>query len=215
MRLHLKSCENTTFKGLLHPTVKMLSITNEAFTGLEWHGGKWLIGVLQSGFLRLITDCRSQKTVSADPITDTDLFKAIFLSCRIIYSDPQISIFLFFYSVPEFHFWKWGGIPLLGHSCGFFYLRGGGGHFLDIFQKYKFISPKCFIIQCIFVITIVQLLQKSLHAAQAWFHTGVHYWSILFTTNNIYPFFWFQIQTLLLKMFFHCESFYFTVIQSL
>ncbi len=49
----------------------------------------------------------------------------------------------------------------------FFNLRGGGGHFLDIFQKYTFISPKCLIIQCIFVFTIVQLLQKSLHTAQA------------------------------------------------
>ncbi len=32
------------------------------------------VGVLWSGFLRLITDRRSQKAVSADPITDTDLF---------------------------------------------------------------------------------------------------------------------------------------------
>ncbi len=71
-----------------------------------------------------------------------------------------------------------GGIPLLGDSCkrGLFNLTGG--NFLDIFQKYTFISPKCLIIQCIFVFTIVQLLQKSLRTAQAWFHTGVHYWSI-------------------------------------
>ncbi len=50
------------------------------------------LGVLRSGFLRPITDCRSQKAVSANPITDTDLFKPIFLSCRIIYSDDPISI---------------------------------------------------------------------------------------------------------------------------
>ncbi len=70
----------------------------------------------------------------------------------------------------------------LGDSCerGFFNLRGGWGHFFCyIFQKYTFISPKCLIIPCILVFfTIVQLLQKSLHTAQAWFHTGVHYWSI-------------------------------------
>ncbi len=63
-------------------------------------------------------------------------------------------------------------------------------NFLDIFQKYTFIWPKCLIIQCIFFFTIVQLLQKSLHTAQAWFHTGVH-WSIqhlsiiLITNPNI------------------------------
>ncbi len=38
-------------------------------------------------------DHRSQKAVSADPITDTDLFKAFFLSCRILYSDDPIKIF--------------------------------------------------------------------------------------------------------------------------
>ncbi len=146
MRLHLKSCENTTFIRLLHPTVKMLSITIEAFTGLEWHGGKWLIGVLQSGFLRPITDCRSQKTVSADPITDTDLFKAIFLSCRIIYSDPQISIFLIFLFSAWISFLKMGGNSPLRTLLWEDFLIWGG-HFLEIFQKYKFISPKCFIIQ--------------------------------------------------------------------
>ncbi len=137
------------------------------------------LGVLRSGFLRPITDRRSQKAVSADPITDTDLFKAIFLSCRIIYSDTPIFIFRHLFSA-WISFLKMGGIPLLGDSCKrwLFNLRGGGGHFLDIFQKYTFISPKCLIIQCIFVFTIVQLLQKSLHTAQAWFHTGVHYWSI-------------------------------------
>ncbi len=40
----------------------------------------------------LEADRRSQKAVSADPITDTDLFKAFFLSCRIIYSDDPIKI---------------------------------------------------------------------------------------------------------------------------
>ncbi len=38
-------------------------------------------------------DHRSQKAVSADPITDTDLFEAFFLLCRIIYSDTPIRIF--------------------------------------------------------------------------------------------------------------------------
>ncbi len=67
--------------------------------------------------------------------------------------------------------------PLLGNFCErrFFLFEG---HFLDIFQNYTFISPKCLIIQCILLFTIVQLLQKSLHTTQAWFHTGVHYLSI-------------------------------------
>ncbi len=134
--------------------------------------------MLRSGFLRPITDCRSQKAASADPITDTDLFKAIFLSCRIIYSDTPISIFIHLFRA-WMSFLKMEGIPLLGDSCerGFFYFRGGGGHFLDIFQKYAFISPKCLIIQCIFVFTIVQLLQKSLHT-QHKPQQVVHYWSI-------------------------------------
>ncbi len=83
------------------------------------------------------------------------------------------SVFLCFFSFSAWiSFLKMGGDSPLRTLLweDFFNLRGGGGHFLDIFQKYKFISPKCFIIQCIFVITIVQLLQKSLHAAQAWFH---------------------------------------------
>ncbi len=33
-----------------------------------------------------------------------------------------------------------------------------------------FISPKCLVMQCMFVFTIVQLLHNSLHTAQAWFH---------------------------------------------
>ncbi len=57
-----------------------------------------MLGVLWSGFLRPITNCQSQKAVSADPITDTDLFKAIFLSCIIIYSDTPISIFRHLFS---------------------------------------------------------------------------------------------------------------------
>ncbi len=121
-----------------------------------------IVGVLRSGFLRPITDRRSRKAVSADPITDTDLFKAFFLSCIIIYRDDPIKI-LDIYSGPEFPFWKW--IPLLGNSSerGFFNLRGGGGHFFDIFQKYLFISPKRLIMHCIFVLTILQLLHNSLH----------------------------------------------------
>ncbi len=83
--------------------------------------------MLRSGFLRAITDCRSQKAVSADPIIDTDHFKAIFLSCRIIYNDTPI-ILLDIYSVPEFLFLNGGNSPF-SDSCerGFFNLRVGGG----------------------------------------------------------------------------------------
>ncbi len=38
-------------------------------------------------------DHRSQKAVSADSITDTDLFRVAFLSCRIIYSDDPRHLF--------------------------------------------------------------------------------------------------------------------------
>ncbi len=50
------------------------------------------LGVLRTGFLRPITDRPSQKAVSAESITDTNLFKAFFLSCRIIYSGDPIKI---------------------------------------------------------------------------------------------------------------------------
>ncbi len=86
------------------------------------HSGQLLLlGVLRSGFLRPITGCQSQKPVSADPITDTDLFTAIFLSCTIIYSDTPISIFRHLFSA-WISFLKMGGIPLLGDSreSGFF-----------------------------------------------------------------------------------------------
>ncbi len=42
--------------------------------------------------------------------------------------------------------------------------------YYNIFQKYIFLSPKCLVMHCIFVWTIVQLLHNSLHTAQAWFH---------------------------------------------
>ncbi len=42
-------------------------------------------------------------------------------------------------------------------------------NFFDIFQKYIFISSKCLLMHCIFVLTIVQLLHNNLHMAQAWF----------------------------------------------
>ncbi len=76
-------------------------------------------------------DHRSQKAES------TNIFKAFFtFICRIIYSYDTIQFDI--YSKPEFHFWKW--IPLIGDSCerGFFNLRGGGGNFFDILQKYIF-----------------------------------------------------------------------------
>ncbi len=92
--------------------------------------------------------------VSADPITDTDLFKTIFLSRRIIYSDDPISSFRHLFSA-WISFLKMGEIPLLGDSCERIFPFEGGGLFFDIFQKYTFISPKCLIIQCIFVFTIL------------------------------------------------------------
>ncbi len=39
------------------------------------------------------TETVIQLNLSADPITDTDLFKDFFLSCSFIYSDTPISIF--------------------------------------------------------------------------------------------------------------------------
>uniref|UniRef100_A0A673IC59 Uncharacterized protein n=1 Tax=Sinocyclocheilus rhinocerous TaxID=307959 RepID=A0A673IC59_9TELE len=51
------------------------------------------------------------------------------------------------------------------NSACVLHLRGGGGHFFYIFQKSIFISPKCLIMHCIFVFTIVLLLHNSLHCA--------------------------------------------------
>ncbi len=113
---------------------------------------------------------QSQKAVSPIPIFLKPSFYHVELFKLILQS-----VFLDIYSVPEFHFWKlrwllWERILLIW---------GVEGDIFNIFfQKYTSISPKCLIIQCIFVFTIVQFLQKSLHTAQAWFHTGVHYWSI-------------------------------------
>lgn len=54
---------------------------------------------------------------------------------------------------------------------GFFNLRGGEGIlFFRHFKIYIFISPKCLIMHCIFVLTFVKLLHNSLQTAQAWFH---------------------------------------------
>ncbi len=73
----------------------------------------------------------------------------------------------------SFHFWK--SILLLGDSCeGIFLFEGRkGAFFFYIFQNYIFISPKCLIMHCIFVLTIVQLLHNSLHTAQAWVMSSI------------------------------------------
>ncbi len=86
------------------------------------------LGVLRSGFLRPITDCRSQKAVPADPITIPIFLKPSFYYVELFIVILQ-SGFLDIYSGPEFHFWEW--ISPLGDSCerGFFNLRGGGGIF--------------------------------------------------------------------------------------
>ncbi len=88
--------------------------------------------MLQSGFLRPITDRWSQKAVSADKITDTNLFKAFCLSRRIIYSDDPIKIFrhlLIFRQIISFlkmnsplRWLLWEGIFLIwGVEGGIFY----------------------------------------------------------------------------------------------
>ncbi len=152
---------------------------------------------------------RSQKAVSADPITNTDLFKAIFYHVELFILILQ-SVFLDIYSVPEFHFWKWGEVPRDSCERGFFNLRGGGGIFRHFFQKYTFISHKCLIIQCIFVFTIVQLLQKSLHTAQAWIHTGVHYWSICLPQTTFIHYFDFKSKHCHWKCFFVVILFFYS-----
>ncbi len=143
-----------------------------------------ILGVLRSGFLRAITEssiCRPIRSLIRYIFLKLSFYNLLFLSCRIIHSDTPNSIFRHVFSV-WISFVKMEGIPLLADSCerGFLYLFEG---WRGIFQKYTFISPKCLIIQCTFIFTIVQ------------------------------PLLWFQLQTLLLKMLFHCDSF--TVIQSL
>ncbi len=126
--------------------------------------------MLRSGFMRPITDHRKQYLPIWLPIP------IFFKSCYHVelFIVMIQSRFLYIYSGPELHVWKW--IPLLGNSCerGFFfyYLRGGGyfNYLYFIYQKYIFISPERLIVHYIFVLTIVQLLHNSLHTAQAWFH---------------------------------------------
>ncbi len=77
---------------------------------MQWKSA--IIGVLRSGFLRPITDCLSQEAVSVDTVTDTDLFKAFFLSCRIIYSNTPIRNFRHLFRA-WISFLKMGGISLL------------------------------------------------------------------------------------------------------
>ncbi len=55
-------------------------------------------------------DHQSQKAVSANPITDTDLFKSIFYHVELFILILQ-SVFLDIYSGPEFRFRKWGEFP--------------------------------------------------------------------------------------------------------
>ncbi len=121
--------------------------------------------MLWSGFLK--ADHRKQYLPIRSPIPI--FLKPSFYHVELFMLMIQ-SRFLDIYSGPEFHFLKW--IPLLGDSCEGDFLIWGveGGHFLDIFLKYIFISPKCLIMHCIFVLTIIQLLHNSLHTAEAWFH---------------------------------------------
>ncbi len=116
----------------------------------------YILRVLRSGYLRPIADHRKQYLPIRSPIPI--FLKPSFYHVELLIVMIQ-SRFFDIYSKPEFYFWKW--IPLLGDSCerGFFNLRGGGGHFLDIFQKYIFISPKCLIMHYI-CCTIAYTLHK-------------------------------------------------------
>ncbi len=98
-------------------------------------------------------------------------------------------------------------------------------------SKNIFISPKCLIMQsyrllcnnCTIVKTKMQctslIFMPGSHILRLQcfiLSHQVHYWSVaVYHQHNIYPLFWFQIQTLLLKMLFqHCDFFFHsTVIQ--
>ncbi len=83
--------------------------------------------------------------------------------------------------------------------------------FCELYMRWPFmpgshIGP--FHLQCVCSPCVVpQAVQK-----QHWlcFHTGVCNWSVaVYHKHNIYPLFWFQIQTVSLKMLFqHCDYFF-------
>ncbi len=129
--------------------------------------------MFRSGFLRPITDHdhRKQYLPIWSPIP-------IFLSCIIIYSDDPIKIFRHLFRA-WISFLKMNS-PLRWLLWeGIFSFEGWRGAFFRHFSKNIFISPKCLIMQCIFVLTIVQLWHNSLHTAQAWFHELYVRWPTL------------------------------------
>ncbi len=141
------------------------------------------------------------------PITDTNLFKAIFLSCRFIVMIQ--SRFLDIYSVPEFHFENGGNSPLRWLLWeDFFYLRGEGGHFF-FFKNIHLSHLNVWSSSAFLFLQLCNCCRKAYTQHKPDFTQESTTDPSVYHKHNIYPLFWFQIQTLLLKMLFHCDSFCF------
>ncbi len=125
------------------------------------------------------------------------------------------SVFLDIYSVPEFHFWKWGGIPLLGDSCerGLFNLRGVFFFFFYIFQNIYFSHLNVWSSSAFLFLQLCNGCRNAYTQHKPDFTQESTTDPSVYHKHNIYPLFWFQIQTLLLKMLFHCDSFSFLFLQ--
>ncbi len=90
--------------------------------------------------------------------------------------------------------------------------------FCELYMRWPFMPGShigLFRLQCVCSPCVVR---KRCRSSTDCFHTGVCNWSVaVYHKHNIYPLFWFQIQTLSLKMLFQqCDYFFLhrTVIQS-
>ncbi len=121
------------------------------------------------------------------------------------------SVFLDIYSVPEFHFWN-GGIPLLDDSCErvFFFIWGWrGGIFFSFFKNIHLSHLNVWSSSAFLFLQLCNCCRKASTQHKPDFTQESTTDPSVYHKHNIYPLFWFQIQTLLLKMLFHCDSSFF------
>ncbi len=144
---------------------------------------------------------RSQKAVSPIPIFLKPSFYHVELFKLILQS-----VFLDIYSVPEFHFWKlrwllWERILLIW---------GVEGDIFNIFFKNILLSHlNVWSSSAFLFLQSCSFCRKAYTQHKPDFTQESTTDPSVYHKHNIYPLFWFQIQTLLLKMLFHCDSFFF------
>ncbi len=101
-----------------------------------------------------------------------------------------------------------GGIPLLGDSCerGLFNLKGGGGHVFILFCNS--INLSHLNVWSFLFLQSCNCCRKAYTQDKPDFTQESTTDPSVYHKHNIYPLFWFQIQTLL-KTLFLCDSFFF------